>query len=133
MFIYLNKKIAIPNGVKLRCCHWNADQGWIACGGEGGLLKVLKLESSGKGKERGIAGTSNLTMNQTLEGHNEAVVCAGGITAIARLILFGIPGTDTGCAACSVERGIQKADDLRRDWVASPERPAYTVRCPSLT
>jgi WD repeat-containing protein 35 len=76
MFIYLNKKIAIPNGVKLRCCQWNADQGWIACGGEGGLLKVLKLESSGKGRERGIAGTSNLTMNQTLEGHQEAVVCA---------------------------------------------------------
>mmetsp|Transcript_1346 Transcript_1346/g.3417 ORF Transcript_1346/g.3417 Transcript_1346/m.3417 type:complete len:1179 (-) Transcript_1346:299-3835(-) len=76
MFIYLNKKIAIPNGIKLRCCQWNADQGWIACGGESGLLKVLKLESTGKGKERGIAGSSNLTMNQTLEGHQEAVVCA---------------------------------------------------------
>lgn len=64
MFIYLNKKIAIPNGVKLRCCQWNAEEGWIACGGESGMLKVLKLESAGKGKERGIAGTSNLTMNQ---------------------------------------------------------------------
>jgi len=31
-------------------------QGWIACGGEGGLLKVLKLESQGTGRERGIAG-----------------------------------------------------------------------------
>jgi WD repeat-containing protein 35 len=76
MFIYLNKKIAIPNGIKLRCCQWNQEQGWIACGGEGGLLKVLKLESAGTGRERGIAGVSNLTMNQTLEGHTQAVVCA---------------------------------------------------------
>jgi WD repeat-containing protein 35 len=76
MFIYLNKKIAIPNGVKLRCCQWNTDHGYIACGGEGGLLKVLKLESQGTGRERGIAGSSNLTMNQTLEGHTTPVVCA---------------------------------------------------------
>jgi hypothetical protein len=26
MFIYLNKKIAIPNGIKLRCCQWNQEQ-----------------------------------------------------------------------------------------------------------
>jgi hypothetical protein len=35
-----SKKIAIPNGVNLRCLSWNLDQGWIACGGENGLLKV---------------------------------------------------------------------------------------------
>ncbi|KAK3238461.1 WD repeat-containing protein 35, variant 2 [Cymbomonas tetramitiformis] len=45
MFIYLSKKIAIPNGVKLKCVSWNSEQGWIACGGDNGLLKVLKLES----------------------------------------------------------------------------------------
>ena len=38
--MYLSKKIAIPNSVRLRCIAWNGDQGWIACGGEGGLLKV---------------------------------------------------------------------------------------------
>lgn len=79
MFIYLSKKIAIPNNVKLRCAAWNSDQGWIACGGQNGLLKVLRLESApqvdGKGP-RGIAAASNLTMNQSLEGHNGAVVCA---------------------------------------------------------
>lgn len=79
MFIYLSKKIAIPNNVKLRCSAWNSDQGWIACGGQNGLLKVLRLESAtqadGKGP-RGIAAASNLTMNQSLEGHNGAVVCA---------------------------------------------------------
>ena len=38
--MYLSKKIAIPNNVKLRCVSWNAEHSWIACGGEGGLLKV---------------------------------------------------------------------------------------------
>jgi WD repeat-containing protein 35 len=44
MLVYLSKKIAIPNQLKLNCISWNRDQGWIACGGEQGLLKVLKLE-----------------------------------------------------------------------------------------
>jgi WD repeat-containing protein 35 len=35
-----SKKIAIPNQVKLKCLSWNTEQGWIACGGEDGLLKV---------------------------------------------------------------------------------------------
>lgn len=33
-------QIAIPNGVKLRCVSWNLEHGWIACGGENGMLKV---------------------------------------------------------------------------------------------
>ena len=37
--------IAIPNNIRLRCVSWNREQGYIACGGEDGLLKVLKLES----------------------------------------------------------------------------------------
>ncbi|XP_038051534.1 WD repeat-containing protein 35-like isoform X4 [Patiria miniata] len=75
MFIYLSKKIAIPNNTKLRCVSWNRDQGFIACGGEDGLLKVLKLEiqTSKDAKIRGLAAPSNLSMNQTLEGHGGAV------------------------------------------------------------
>lgn len=38
-------KIAIPNNVRLRCLAWNREHGYIACGGEDGLLKVLKLET----------------------------------------------------------------------------------------
>lgn len=64
--IYLSKKIAIPNGISLHSLSWNPDQvtspavqtplekkthaqitrvrtldqGWIACGGDSGLLKV---------------------------------------------------------------------------------------------
>lgn len=70
--MYLSKKIAIPHNLALQVVAWNSAQGWIACGGEGGLLKVLKLESSsGEKATTPSAGgaQSNLSMNQTLEGH----------------------------------------------------------------
>lgn len=75
MFVYLSKKIAIPNNTKLRCVSWNREQGYIACGGEEGLLKVLKLEiQAGRDvKVKGLAAPSNLSMNQSLEGHSGAV------------------------------------------------------------
>uniref|UniRef100_T1JCY7 Uncharacterized protein n=1 Tax=Strigamia maritima TaxID=126957 RepID=T1JCY7_STRMM len=70
MFVYLSKKIAIPNNTRLYCIGWNKEYGYITCGGEGGLLKILKLESGRKeGNVRGLAAPSNLSMNQTLEGH----------------------------------------------------------------
>lgn len=79
MFIYLSKKIAIPNGVNLHCLSWNPDQGWIACGGDTGLLKVLKLELTGGAgdsrSQQGVAAPSNLSMNQTLDGHHGRVMC----------------------------------------------------------
>uniref|UniRef100_A0AAQ4R3S5 WD repeat domain 35 n=1 Tax=Gasterosteus aculeatus aculeatus TaxID=481459 RepID=A0AAQ4R3S5_GASAC len=74
MFIYLSKKIAIPNNIHLKCVSWNKDQGFIACGGDDGLLKVLKLETqTDDAKLKGLAAPSNLSMNQTLEGHSGAV------------------------------------------------------------
>jgi len=69
MFVYLSKKIAIPHNLALQVVSWNSAQGWIACGGESGLLKVLKLESSTEGGNRTGGAQSNLSMNQTLEGH----------------------------------------------------------------
>jgi WD repeat-containing protein 35 len=71
------QKIAIPKGVRLKCVSWNSDQGWVACGGESGLLKVLKLDSAPSDKKaaRGVAAPSNLSMNQTLEGHSGPVMC----------------------------------------------------------
>ncbi|KAL6750533.1 intraflagellar transport protein [Haematococcus lacustris] len=84
MFIYLSKKIAIPNNVKLRCLSWNTEQGWIACGGDSELLKVLRLEgtSSREAAKAGTAGAGgapgaapgNLSLNQTLEGHKGSVL-----------------------------------------------------------
>jgi len=78
MYIFLNKKIAIPNNTKLRTLQWNPEHGWIACGGDDKLLKVLKLDVAppkDTGGVRGIAAPTNLTMNQTLEGHHGALPC----------------------------------------------------------
>lgn len=36
-------QIAIPNKVQLRSIAWNTEEGYIACGGEDGLLKVRDL------------------------------------------------------------------------------------------
>ncbi|XP_053602083.1 WD repeat-containing protein 35 [Plodia interpunctella] len=60
MFIYMSKKIAIPKQSNVSCLAWNHSSGYIAVGGEDGMLKVLKLESGGGG---------NLSMNLSLEGH----------------------------------------------------------------
>ena len=38
-------QVAMSNNVKLKCISWNKDQGFIACGGDDGLLRVLKLET----------------------------------------------------------------------------------------
>ncbi|XP_013413466.1 WD repeat-containing protein 35-like [Lingula anatina] len=86
MFIYLSKKIAIPNNTTLRCVAWNREQGYIACGGENGLLKVLKLETAtGKdAKVKGLAAPSNLSMNQSLEGHS------GKWSPDGKILLFGM-------------------------------------------
>ncbi|CAE7432828.1 Wdr35 [Symbiodinium pilosum] len=74
MFVYLSKKIAIPHQLALQVVSWNSAQGWIACGGESGLLKVLKLESASDGAAKAAAGQSNLSMNQTLEGHQGTIM-----------------------------------------------------------
>ncbi|XP_055386233.1 WD repeat-containing protein 35 [Condylostylus longicornis] len=77
MFVYLSKKIAIPNNIRLNAIAWNSDQGYIAVCGEDGLLKVLKLEQASGNvngtSKGGLAALSNLSMNQTLEGHKAAV------------------------------------------------------------
>ena len=66
MFVYLSKKIAIPNNVRLNCIAWNHKQGYISVGGDDGLLKVIKADSS----STTMTASSNLSMNQSLEGHN---------------------------------------------------------------
>ncbi|XP_059622220.1 WD repeat-containing protein 35 [Phlebotomus argentipes] len=75
MFVYLSKKIAIPNNTRLNCISWNREQGYVAVGGDEGLLKVLKLEAAAQGGQArgGLAAPSNLSMNQTLDGHKASV------------------------------------------------------------
>ena len=48
-----------------RCIAWSMTEGFVALGGDKGLLKVLKIDP-------GSAGV-NLTMNQSLAGHQEGV------------------------------------------------------------
>lgn len=38
-------QIAIPKHSNVSCISWNHSSGYIAVGGEEGMLKVLKLES----------------------------------------------------------------------------------------
>ena len=64
----------MPNNVQLKCLSWNGEQGWIACGGENGLLKVLKLESAQNKDKQKASGANLLSMNQTLEGHKNQVM-----------------------------------------------------------
>ncbi|KAF6259424.1 intraflagellar transport protein [Scenedesmus sp. NREL 46B-D3] len=86
-----SKKIAIPGSGKLRCISWNTDQGWIACGGEGALLKVLRLDGATQKEVQKAAaaaaagGSVALAQNQTLEGHSSAVVCATWNSAFNKL------------------------------------------------
>ncbi|KAI4490169.1 hypothetical protein M0802_010894 [Mischocyttarus mexicanus] len=54
---------------------WNQKEGYIAVGGEDGLLKVLRVEAVMgyniiNGNSLNLTAASNLSMNQTLEGHN---------------------------------------------------------------
>lgn len=70
-------QIAIPNNTRINCISWNKTQGYIAVGGDEGLLKVLKLETPNNAlnnnQARPTAVQSNLCMNQSLEGHKESV------------------------------------------------------------
>lgn len=69
-------KIAIPNNTRINCLGWNKEEGYIAVGGDDGLLKVLKLEQASNvatNNKGGLAAPSNLSMNQTLEGHKAPI------------------------------------------------------------
>ena len=41
MFVFLHKKISMPNELKMRSISWNQIDGWICCGGEKGVLKII--------------------------------------------------------------------------------------------
>ncbi|VEL19727.1 unnamed protein product [Protopolystoma xenopodis] len=61
--------ISIPNNKKLNSIAWSKEDGFIACGGDEGLLKVFKLDVQRDSKIKGLAAQTNLVMNQTLDGH----------------------------------------------------------------
>lgn len=79
--------------MKLNCIAWNKEEGYIAVAGTERLLKVLKLDqgeccqvayydlysylsilAANNGQSKGgLAAVSNLSMNQTLDGHKGSV------------------------------------------------------------
>ena len=76
MFVYLSKKISVPNGIPIGSLSWNTTDGFIGIGGDKGMLKVLKLERPDDTKEnrlKGLSAPSNLEMNCQLEGHASPV------------------------------------------------------------
>ncbi|KAL1493198.1 hypothetical protein ABEB36_011298 [Hypothenemus hampei] len=75
MFAYLSKKIAIPDNRKIQSLDWNKQDGYIAVGGDDGLLKVVKLDTGSENelKTRKLAISSNLSMNQSLECYTESI------------------------------------------------------------
>ncbi len=73
MFVSLSKKIAMPNGVELKSLSWSTINGYIVCGGQNGLLKVIKLATCGP--DGAFRTSRRLSMNQTLEGHDGSVTC----------------------------------------------------------
>ncbi|PWU89489.1 putative intraflagellar transport protein 122B [Trypanosoma cruzi] len=66
MNVYFSKRVAVPTSTVITSIAWNEEQGWLACGGRGGLLKVLKIDNS-------IGAKGALLVNQTLEGHSADV------------------------------------------------------------
>ena len=78
MFVYLSKKIAIPNSTHLKCIAWDKENGFLACGGDDGLLKILRLDSTSlnNSNPQPNQANANLSINQTLEGHNGSVSLA---------------------------------------------------------
>ncbi|VDD82634.1 unnamed protein product [Mesocestoides corti] len=77
MFAYLSKKIAIPNNQVVSSIAWSMNHGYLACGGESGLLKVLKLDVNKCENTKGLTSQIDLSMNQTLKGHSSMFVTNG--------------------------------------------------------
>lgn len=76
MFVFLSKKISMPNNSKIDAVCWNKEQGWVVTGGEKGLLKVMKLdESKVKDVSTAATKTSALREDHTLGGHTGTVTC----------------------------------------------------------
>lgn len=80
MYICLNKKITLAEETKLSSVEWNNSNGYIACGGEDGVIRILSISSESTKENTPIAGIANgvsmnqnLNISQTLESHKNPV------------------------------------------------------------
>src|SRR6218665_3958207 len=69
MFVPLNTKIAVPNCKVVRSVEWSWEHDYIACGGDNGILKVIKLQTQWNQPQS----NKNFSHNQTLESHKSHV------------------------------------------------------------
>lgn len=75
MFVFLSKKIGMPNNTKIDAICWNKEQGWVAVGGDKGLLKIMRLDDS-KAKDTSAATkSSSLLEDHTLGNHTGSINC----------------------------------------------------------
>uniref|UniRef100_A0A1I7X3Y6 WD_REPEATS_REGION domain-containing protein n=1 Tax=Heterorhabditis bacteriophora TaxID=37862 RepID=A0A1I7X3Y6_HETBA len=76
--VHLTRKVKVPSNTVLQCVEWNLNTNFIASGGSGGLLKVLKLACVDIGSFKDSKGGTpmNMSVNQALEGHSGTVLCA---------------------------------------------------------
>ena len=66
MFVFLQKKISMPNDIKIRTIAWNQMDPWICCGGDKGVLKIIQLDDQKNSK-------GGLSANYNLEGHTAPI------------------------------------------------------------
>ena len=94
MFVYLTKKIALANQKKIYCLSWSQQHEFIACGGDNGLLKVLKLDGQHMSDQKTESDQQPkfLSMNQTLEGHSNSVIHLSWNDKYEKLISSDING-----------------------------------------
>jgi WD repeat-containing protein 35 len=118
MLLYLNKKIAVPHGLNVRSVAWNHVDGWIAFGGDNGVLKVLSMEPADGAESRlmGVGAPSNLTMNQPLEEHTAPVTLVSWNESYRRLT----SADDTGLIIVWALRNGEWTKDMVNDRRKSP-------------
>ena len=100
MFVYLTKKIALANQKKIYVLSWSHQYGYIACGADNGLLKVLKLDdqtpaAAAAASEKETETNQQpkfLSVNQTLEGHSNSVIHLSWNDKYQKLITSDING-----------------------------------------
>ncbi|RCN35491.1 WD domain, G-beta repeat protein [Ancylostoma caninum] len=59
-------KVKVPGNTNLACVEWNLNTNFLASGGSGGMLKVIKLTH----EDSVVGSTMNMPVNQALEGHS---------------------------------------------------------------
>lgn len=106
-----SKKIAIPGRLPLRCVAWGAESGWIACGGDNALLKVIPTSSILVASVL-VSSCMEIHTQQQHPSHQHSVVCAG------------VPArcpAQAGCSSSIRRAGCRRRRSCRRQQGAVTE------------